>query len=379
MSVTPGTCCHIFQNTIQHLSLQALKQQYTAELEGIQQQQAAAQQALRQRFRRLTGERALGSSNASLGSSADLGASGKSTFSVQGTAQPEAAAPAAVNSTPAQAGASEDSSTYTAQPAAPYSSSIEGVAADSAQSLLPQTSHTGAALSNQPLSASWGEAASLQTTAPDHAQASLEHPGFQPTQQQDFAQNHYSSSSMPQESDSSHPAATIPAGEGTTQLNSTTYSQEPVAQSATDTRSTSAHGGDQISTEATNPEFPSPDAVTVGSEQGGEIDRSQAMESGTPGGVESDQSMSRSLFDSSKPPRPASGLAGQQGIVKSGAVGQPPPGVGLLHDRSGTLTFFPMQIHNGVKRKHVIWFNSRISFPYYVFASFLSVTIMQCC
>lgn len=330
---------------MQHLLLQALKLQYTAELASIQQQQATAQQALRQRFRRLTGDRALGSSNASLGSSGtDLGASGKSTYTTQGTAQPGPAAPAAVDSTPAQSSSTQDSATYTAQPAAPYNSSTQGVAANSAQSLLPHTSHTGAALSNQPLSASWGEAASLQTTAPDHANASLLDHGIDSQQQPDSAQDHFSSASMPQQSDLSRFTGTPSATEGTTQLNSTMYSQqEPVAQSASQTGSTSAYGGDHLGTEATDLKPTSPDTVAGDSEQGEDINKVQALDSETPGGVESDQSMSRSLFDSSKPPRPASRLAGQQGIARSGAVGQQPTGMGLLHDRSGVLSSFPSE------------------------------------
>lgn len=331
-------CSHTVRAMMQHLLLQALKKQYTAELETIQQQQAAAQQALRQRFRRLTGDRALGSSSASLGSSStDFGASGKSAFSAQGTADSGAAVPEAVNSNPALPSSTENSSTYTAQAAAPHSSGTQAAA----QSVMPHTSHTAASpMSNQPLSASWGEAASVQTNAPDHAQASLQHPRTDTTQQPDSAQNQDSRSSMPQEGDSSYFTATVPAVGGTALLSSTTYSQqEPVSQSATDTHSTPAHSGDHTRIQATGPEPARPDTAAMGSEQGAEINRSrlQAPESETSAGAESDQTLSRTLVDSSKPPRPASG---QQGIANTGNAGQQPTALGMLHDRSGMLSFF---------------------------------------
>ena len=320
---------------MQHLYMQGLRQQYTAELESIQQQQVAAQQALRQRFKRLTGDRA-----ASFGSnSSDLGASGKSTLSDLDIAQPAAAA----NSAPPQAVPTEHSSTYTTQPAAPYSSDAQGVAADTAQTAMPYISYAGpSAMSNQPLSASWG-AAPLQTTTmevPPTVQPSIlppsithsfqhaEHGSNQPAQQQpDFARNHYSASTLPQEGGLSHITASTPAlGDSNHQLDFNKYSpqagqqsyQEPVAQSENDSIS-NAMDGDHARTEDVQSYSTSNDMAPVS--------------------TEADQSMSRNLPDLSKPPRPASSLAGQQGLAKTGNVGQQPSGVGMLHDRSGMLVF----------------------------------------
>ena len=326
---------------MQHLYMQGLRQQYTAELESIQQQQVAAQQALRQRFKRLTGDRA-----ASLGgSSSDLGASGKSTLSESDTAPPAAAAaPAAIDSTPTQATLTEHSSTYTAQPAAPYSSGAQGVAADTALPAMPHISNAGqSALSNQPLSASWG-AAPLQTTAldaPPTVQPSMSPPSVtqssrhaelgstQPAQQQpDFAQSHYSASSLPQEGGPSHITASNPAlRESNHKVDSDMYSpqagrqtyREPVAQSAIENISHTADG-DHARTEAACSHPTSLDMAPVS--------------------TQADQGISRNIPDQSKPPRPASSLAGQQGLAKTGNVGQQPSGVGMLHDRSGVLGFF---------------------------------------
>lgn len=319
--------------------MQGLKQQYTAELESIQQQQATAQLALRQRFKRLTGDRA-----ASLASSStDLGASSKSTLSESETAQPAAGmAPAAVESTPAQAPSIDISSTYITPPAAPYSPGTQGVvAADTAQPAMPHTLPAGPpAMSNQPLSASWG-AAPLQTTAldqpptghlsmapPSIAQSSSQHSELgvtQPAQQQPgLAQTHYPTPSMPQDMGSPHMTATSSAfGDSNNQLDSSIYSQqadrqidpESVAQSTTD-MSDSA-GGDQARTEAVHSHPTSFGRAPVSTEAEG---------------------MSRNVPDLSKPPRPASNLAGQQGLAKTGAGGQQPSGVGMLHDRSGVLS-----------------------------------------
>ena len=314
--------------------MQTLKQQYTAELESIQQQQVAAQQALRQRFKLLTGDRA-----ASFGSSSsDLGASGKSTLSEVDTAQPAgAAAPAAIDS--AQATPTEHSSTYTAQPA-PYSSDTHAVGADTAQPATPHVSYAGqSAMSNQPLSASWG-AAPLQTTAldvPPTVQSSILPPSIaqssqhaelgstQPAQQQpDFAHSDYSASTLPQGGGVSHITASTPAlGDSHHQLDSDKYSpqagqqtyREPVAQSETE----SILNGDHARTEDVYFHPTSHDMAPVS--------------------TEADQSMSRNQPDLSKPPRPASSLVGQQGLAKTGNVGQQPSGVGMLHNRLGMLDF----------------------------------------
>ena len=354
--------------------MQGLKQEYIAELESIQQQQAAAQQALRQRFRRLTGDRA-----ASLGSSStDLGASNKSTLSEQSTAQPAAGVLAAVDAPPAQAFSTQQSASYTAQPAqafsteqsasdiaqpaAPYSSGTQGVAANTAQPAMPQTSSAGPSpVSNQPLSASWG-ATPVQSTVLD--QSSIQQPSLvqpppqyagvdtpQLAQQPDFAQSHYFNSSMPQERGSSHVTASTPALGDTNQveLESPTYShqanQEPTPESAADSSSYTA-GDDRTRTEATKPQPTRLDMAPVTtqevrSEQEGVTPKSQALGCETPGGSESDQSMSRNLSDLSKPPRPASSLAGQQGFAKTG---QQPLGLGMLHDRSGMHSFFTCSV-----------------------------------
>ena len=333
--------CHTACAMMRHFYLQNLKQQYTAELVSIQQQQVAAQQALRQRFKRLTGDRA-----ASLGgSSSDLGASGKSTLSELDTAQPAAApAPTPIDSTPAQAVPTEQSSFYTARPAVPYSSGTQGVAADTAQPTMPHISYAGqSAMSNQPLSASWG-AAPLQTTALDApltAQPSMSPPSISqssrhaelepaPTAQQqpDFAQSHYSASPLQHEGGSSHVTASYPAlGESNHKLDADKYSpeaggqmyQEPVAQSATESASHTADG-DRARTEDVYTHPTSRDMAPVP--------------------TEADQSMSRNLPDLSKPPRPAASSARQQGLPKTGNVGQQPSGVGMLHDRSGMLGIF---------------------------------------
>ena len=333
--------CHAAHVVMQYVYMQGLQQQYTAELESIQQQQAAAQQALRQRFKRLTGDRA-----ASLGgSSTDLGASGKSTLSEPDTAR---SAAAAVDLTSAQATPTEHSSTFTAQPAAPYNPGAQGVAADAAQPTMPHISYAGhSAMSNQPLSASWG-AAPPQTTAldvPSTVQPSMLPPSIaqssqhaeldftQPAQQQPgFAQSHYSAFPLPQEGGHSHSTASTPDLEASSQqLDPHTYSpqagrqayQEPVAQSATESISHVADG-DHARTEAMSTHPSSPDVAPVF--------------------TEADQRVSRNLPDLSKPPRPASSLAGQQGLAKTGNVVQP-SGVGMLHDRSGMLGFSLQQQH----------------------------------
>ena len=333
---------------MQYMYMQGLQQQYTAELESIQQQQAAAQQALRQRFKRLTGDRA-----ASLGgSSTDLGASGKSTLSEPDTAR----SAAAVDLTLAQATPTEHSSTFTAQPV-PYNSGTQGVAADTAQPTMPHSSYAGySATSNQPLSASWG-AAPPQTTeidVPPTVQPSMLPPSIaqssqhaeleftQPAQQQPgFAQPHYSAFLLPQEGGHSHSTASTPALEASSQqLDPHNYSpqagrqtyQEPVAQSATESISHVADG-DHARTEAMSTHPSSPDVAPVF--------------------TEADQRVSRNLPDLSKPPRPASSLAGQQGLAKTGNVVQP-SGVGMLHDRSGMLGF-------SLQQQHAAWLASHSS------------------
>ena len=324
---------HIAHVMMHPLFMQGLKQQYTAELESIQQQQATAQLALRQRFKRLTGDR-----SASLGSSStDLGASGKSTLSEAETAQPAAGmAPAPVDSIPAQALSTDHSSSHTTQP---YSGGTQGVAADSAQPTMPHILPTGPpAMSNQPLSASWG-AAPLQTTAldqpppghlamapPSIVQSSPQHTELGATQhsaqqQPDLAHSHYPTSSLPQETGPPHMTATSSAfGESNNQLDSSRYSQqagpqESVAQSTTDISDSA--GGDQTRTEAVRSHPTSFDTAPI------------------PTGAEG---MSRNVPDLSKPPRPALNSAGQQGFAKTGTGGQQPSGVGMLHDRSGVLS-----------------------------------------
>lgn len=272
------------------LFMQGLKQRYTAELESIQQQQAAAQLALRQRFKRLTGDRA-----ASLGSSStDLGASSKSTLSESETAQPAAGtASAPVDSTPAQALSTDHSSSYTTQP---YSAGTQEVAADTAQSAMPHILPTGSsAMSNQPLSASWG-AAPLQTTALD--QQTPGHLAMAP----------------PSIADSSPQHTELGPPQHSAQQPSRQTDHESVAQS-TNEISDSA-GGDDFRTEAVHSHPTSFDTAPVST------------------GAEG---MSRNVPDLSKPPRPASNSAGQQGLAKTGAGSQQPSGVGMLHDRSGML------------------------------------------
>lgn len=323
---------------MQPLCLQGLKQQYTAELESIQQQQATAQLALRQRFKRLTGDRA-----ASLGSSStDLGASSKSTLSESETAQPAAGmAPSAVDSHPAQALSTDQSSPYITPPPAFSTPGTQGVAADSAQSAMPHILPTGPpAMSNQPLSASWG-AAPLHTTALDqpptghlsmappsivqssHQHAELGAPQHSEQQQPDLARSH-PTSSLPQERGAPHMTATSSAfGDSNNQLDSSRYSQEPghqtvqepVAQSTIDISDSA--GGDQSRTEAVPSHPAGLDSAPVST------------------GAEG---MSRNVPDLSKPPRPAFTSAGQQGLAKTGAGGQQLSGVGMLHDQSGVLT-----------------------------------------
>ena len=203
---------------------------------------------------------------------------------------------------------------------------------------MPYVSYADrSAMSDQPLSASWG-AAPLQTAAldaPPNVQPSMAPPSFaqlsqhtelestQPAQQQPhFAQSHHSASPLPQEGGQSHITASTPAvGDSNHQLDSHTYSpqsgrQEPVAQSATDSISQTADG-DHARTEAVSDHLTSLNIAPVS--------------------TEADQSMSQNLPDLSKPPRPASSLAGQHGLAKTGNVGQQPSGVGMLHDRSGML------------------------------------------
>lgn len=320
-----------------HILTQGLKQQYAAELASIQEQQQAAQQTLRQRFRRLTGERAaLGSSNASLGSSTDLGASGKSTFSEATTAQPAAAAPAAKESFPPQAASPAASSSHAAQAAAPFSSGMhrsEGEplqsdmlhssstlqpTADTAQSDAGQISYSGpSAMSNQPLSASWG------TPAPDHS-TMLNQPELGPGHD-DVASGAYS------------------------QQGSQQSIQEPNSTSGIDSSSHTSHGADYLATGASHTPSASRDTVpsSVDAEEYGQGVEANALplqagESVAPG--ESDQSMGRNVPDLSKPPRPASSLAGQHSIAKSGNVGQQPSGLGM-QERTGMLSCFGIVQH----------------------------------
>ena len=316
-----------------HILVQGLKQQYAAELASIQEQQQAAQQALRQRFRRLTGERAaLGSSNASLGSSStDLGASGKSTFSEASTAQPAAAALAANESALPQAASPAASSTYIAQAAAPFTSGMhrsedvplssdalhtsenQSPTADTAQSDAGQYAYSGpSAMSNQPLSASWG------TPAPDH-------------------------SIMLDQSQHAHGYGDV-ASAAYSQQGSQQSNQEPFSASAIDSSLHISRGADHEAPHTPSASLDTVPASTVAEAAGQEAEANkahlQAAESVAPGG--SDQSMGRNTADLSKPPRPASSSIGQQGIAKPGNVGQQPSGLGM-HDRTGMLSCFGIE------------------------------------
>ena len=312
--------------------MQALKQKYTAELSSIQEQQQAAQQALRQRFRRLTGDRApLGSSNASLGSSStDLGASGKSTYSEPSTAQPALATPAAVIPPTAQATSPSASAAYNAQPAASYStaaatqagaisapetqysSGLHSPAAESARSDASQISYSGPSrLSHQPLSASWGtsEPAPIVMDQPQQLpqHAGLGSAAYAPHSEQQSVQEPTQSA-----------------------FDSGTYTTPSDGHQAT---------GGSYGTASSFAAGPGPiDAAAAEQEVESNNSRLQGLESVIP--AELGQNASRGLPDLSKPPRPASSFAGQQAAARTGNVGPQPAGLGMPQEHLGMVSCF---------------------------------------
>lgn len=336
--------------------LQELRLQYTTELASIQEQSQAAAQALRQRLRRLTGDRALSVSGKSTSSessqlasvpSADLTSAAAAALepSAPGTvphagitasaAKVDSSAPATATvpyagTTAQAASAAFPSAGSTAQAAqgapggASYGSALTSAASPSSvvraastaghsnSGLYSGTTHVAQptiqpTLSNLPLSASWGVSEPVQMSMPSQAsQQSYMQPEDSAQSQRSYEQPQnadVNSSNAPQSD--YHSQSYAPGGSSIT----STVSQFGVSQpqgSITDTRHAGFGTSDQDSA-FSNARSLIPEGYSPTS--------GQTQQSG--------QSAFRAVTDSNKPPRPASNFSGQQGIAKTGTAGGP--------------------------------------------------------
>lgn len=328
--------------------LQAVKQQYTAELASIQEASQAAAQALRQRLRRITGDRA-------------LGASGKSTSSESSQpATPVSAHPTSLSlgSAPFNSAPSTDS----APPEASYSSgALLTATSNVAEPLTHQSSYAGSSsMSNLPLSASWGAPSApvqmsmpAQTSRQTHGESAQRSESQQEPQYRDFGS---SQSFLPQQPISASPGTHSAAGDAdrsqvsmgasafADSADSTAYqpsaSQKDHSQkshpvvNSTNSIMPSMHTqgpnqaacGDTSRLDVTSP-------VAVEQEVEANTSRLNALDQVLP--AESGQRLFKGQSElTSKPPRPAASFLGQQGGAKTGTYGLPISGG--LQDRTSS-------------------------------------------
>ena len=340
-----------FSNSHLAYILQALKQQYTAELTSIQEASQAAAQALRQRLRRITGDRALGASGKSTASESSQPTTPVSAYPTSPTS-----GSAPFNSAP---------STDSAPPGASYGSGTQSTANPHvAQPLMHQSSYAGSSpMSNLPLSASWGApsapvqmsmpAQTSQQTQGEPAQRSESQQAKQEPQYRDFES---SQSFLPQQPVSAFPGAQSPAGDDdrsqvsrgassfADSADSTTYQpsasqvdhsqQSHPADNSTSSTMPSMHtqGSNQAAYgDTSHLDMTSP--LAVEQEVEANISRLNALDQVLPG--DSDQRLFRGQSElASKPPRPAASFLGQQGGAKSGTYGLPVSGG--LQDRTSS-------------------------------------------
>lgn len=331
--------------------MQALKHQYTAELASIQEASQAAAQALRQRLRRITGDRALGASGKSTSSESSQPTTPVSAYPTSPTS-----GSAPFNSAP---------SANTAPPAASYGSGTLSTATPNvAQPLTHQSSYAGSsAMSNLPLSASWGAPSApvqmsmpAQTSQQTHGESAQRSEPQQAQQEPQYRDFESSQSFLPQPPDSALPGAHSAAGDA--DRSQVSRGASAFADSADSTayqpstsqvdHSQKSHPGDN-STSSTMPSMhtqgPTQAAygdtsrldvtspVAVEQEVEANTSRLNALDQVLPG--DSDQRLFRGQSEmASKPPRPAASFLGQQGAAKTGAYGLPVSGG--LQDRTSS-------------------------------------------
>ena len=319
LSTVCKSCCKIA------VAVQDLKQQYTTELASIQEASQAAAQALRQRFRRITADRALGASGKSTSSESSQPATPLSGFP---NPSPSEEIPPSI-SAPAAATTSADTAPFAASH---NSSSVSTAAPNNAQFHADSTSYAGpSTMSNMPLSASWGAApAPAQMSMPaqssqqpygEYAQHSEPQRGQQEPQYRSFES---AESFLPQQPYSAQTADSTAYHPAVSQAASAEYSQNSYpTDNSTSAYMPSTHA--QEPKQAVHEESSSLDAslpAALGQEAEANNTHLPGLNQELLG--ESSPGFFRGQSDlASKPPRPASSFATQQGDAKSGTYGLP--------------------------------------------------------
>jgi len=302
---------------------------------------------LRQRLRRITGDRV-------------LGASGKSTASESSQpATPVSPYPTSPSSAPFSSASSTDS----APPGASHGSGTLSTATPNvAQPLTHQSSYAGSSpMSNLPLSASWGAPSApvqmsmpAQTSQQTHGESAQRSESQQAQQEPQYRDFESSQSFLPQQPVSAFPGAQSAAGDAdrsqvsrgassfADSADSTTY--QPSASQVD--HSQKIHPADNSTVPSMHTQGPNQAAygdasrldvtspVAVEQEVEANASRLNALDQVLPG--DSDQRLFRGQSElASKPPRPAASFLGQQGAAKT-AYGLPVSGG--LQDRTSSKT-----------------------------------------